>query len=330
MLYNQYGNHREYEPLVALLPLDTPLSLQIDPTNACNFKCHFCPTGDPDLLRQAGRQVRTMPLGMFEKVLEQIEEFPRPVRVVHLYKDGEPLANQNLVTFVRMLKTSRHVEAVEMTSNLFLLTPDRATKLVHAGLDAIRVSCYGTTPLEYEQATGKLGAGPAQLMARLSELKRAKGDGDKPHVHVKIINTGLTDEQTQRFVDLYESYADTLEISAPLTWGDSGTGLPVVQPPPYWKPDRKVCSEPFTRLVVNSNGDIGVCCMDWRHDLCLGHVDSTTLRQAWESDGLAELRKQHLRGNRDAYPICSDCGYVQTLRPEADLDGVAVELLEKY
>jgi MoaA/NifB/PqqE/SkfB family radical SAM enzyme len=32
------------------IPLSTPFQLVIDTTNACNFKCSFCPTGNPDII----------------------------------------------------------------------------------------------------------------------------------------------------------------------------------------------------------------------------------------------------------------------------------------
>ena len=38
-------------PLAELLPLKVPYSLNIDPSNVCNFRCTFCPTGYPRKLK---------------------------------------------------------------------------------------------------------------------------------------------------------------------------------------------------------------------------------------------------------------------------------------
>ena len=38
-----------------VLPLNVPLVIFIDPSNVCNFKCVFCPTGDDKLLSQVNR-----------------------------------------------------------------------------------------------------------------------------------------------------------------------------------------------------------------------------------------------------------------------------------
>ena len=51
MLSKKIKNYREslnryYKRLGDNLPLDTPWSMMIDPSNLCNFKCIFCPTND--------------------------------------------------------------------------------------------------------------------------------------------------------------------------------------------------------------------------------------------------------------------------------------------
>ena len=33
--------------------LSTPFIIFIDPSDACNFKCSFCPTGDIELMKRA-------------------------------------------------------------------------------------------------------------------------------------------------------------------------------------------------------------------------------------------------------------------------------------
>ncbi len=38
-----------------VLPLETPFVLLVDPSNLCNFRCKYCPTGNRDLIRKTGR-----------------------------------------------------------------------------------------------------------------------------------------------------------------------------------------------------------------------------------------------------------------------------------
>ncbi|MBJ7900916.1 MAG: radical SAM protein [Cyanobacteria bacterium RI_101] len=142
-----------YRPLGELLPLDTPLSLMVDPSNACNFKCVFCPTGDPTLLAQVDRPKGVMDMQLFRKLIDELALFPRPVQVLHLYKDGEPLSNKRLPEMVAYAKSSDRVKRVETTTNGSLLTPERSDALVRAGLDGIRISVYALDAVRYQTKT---------------------------------------------------------------------------------------------------------------------------------------------------------------------------------
>ena len=44
---------KKREPLAEKIPLPAPYVVYIEPSNLCNFKCIFCPTGDPELLKKS-------------------------------------------------------------------------------------------------------------------------------------------------------------------------------------------------------------------------------------------------------------------------------------
>ena len=78
-----------------VLPLNVPLVIFIDPSNVCNFKCIFCPTGDDKLLSQVNRPKGMMDLNLFEKIIDDLDLMvkkygQRPAQI-SLLKDGEPL-----------------------------------------------------------------------------------------------------------------------------------------------------------------------------------------------------------------------------------------------
>jgi hypothetical protein len=41
--------------LETVIPLESPFVLFVDPSDACNFKCRFCPASDRGLMRKVGR-----------------------------------------------------------------------------------------------------------------------------------------------------------------------------------------------------------------------------------------------------------------------------------
>ena len=121
----------EYAPRIDLLnrtkletviPLATPITLFIDPSDACNFKCKFCPTSDRKLMREVGRPWRQMQYEVYEKIIEDLKEFPSKIEVLRLYKDGEPLINKKFVEMVQLAKREKVANRIDTTTNASLLT----------------------------------------------------------------------------------------------------------------------------------------------------------------------------------------------------------------
>ena len=74
------------------IPLRTPYVIYIDPCDTCNFRCKFCPTGNLDLMRKTpGRGHGPMSMTLYKEIIDSLSEFKDPIRVIRLYKEGEPL-----------------------------------------------------------------------------------------------------------------------------------------------------------------------------------------------------------------------------------------------
>ena len=126
--------------LETVIPLSTPFILSVDPSSACNFQCKFCPTGDRQLIRSTQRWQGKMDLALFTKIINDLSEFDHPLKVLRLYKEGEPLLNPNLPDMIRYAKNSGMIDFIDTTTNGSLLTDDLSLKLVEAGLDRINIS----------------------------------------------------------------------------------------------------------------------------------------------------------------------------------------------
>ena len=151
LLSDRIEKHRKnilqgYVFLAQVAPLDTPFTILIDPANACNFRCVFCPTGDGKLLKQVGRPKGRMKLDLFCKIIDDIAGFKERLKKLQLYKDGEPLLNKSLPDMVAYAKQREVSEVVGTTTNASLLDADMAEGLLSAGLDQIRISVEHVSP----------------------------------------------------------------------------------------------------------------------------------------------------------------------------------------
>lgn len=67
------------------------------------------------------------------------------------------------------------------------------------------------------------------------------------------------------------------------------------------------CSTYFTQVSIYSNGDIGTCCLDYRHIYGLGNIFESTLKESLNSRRIVDMQKELLSGNRAVFPICKNC-----------------------
>ena len=137
------------------LPLRTPYVIHIDPSDTCNFRCKFCPSGNPELMgKTRGRGHGPMDFEVYKGIIDSLREFPDPIRVIRLYKEGEPLVNKHFADMVRYAKASPKVLRVDTTTNASLLTPERSLEIIDAGLDRINISVEGVNAEQYRDFSG--------------------------------------------------------------------------------------------------------------------------------------------------------------------------------
>jgi len=126
--------------LETVIPLATPFIVFVDPASSCNFKCTFCPTGHRDLITETGRFNGVMKFDVFKKIIDDLSEFEKPIKVLRLYKDGEPFLNKRLAEMVAYAKQSGRVDYIDTTTNGTFISPDRVGPVIEAGLDKINIS----------------------------------------------------------------------------------------------------------------------------------------------------------------------------------------------
>lgn len=332
--FHFFGRTAAGKSLISILPLNTPLSLHVDPSNLCNLKCLFCPTGHPEMLRRVKRKGALMSMDMFSGIINDLKQFPSKLKRLHLYKDGEPFLNPGLPDMIKMAKSADISDSVETTTNGLLLTPQLGEMVAVAGLDRIRISIQATNRRDYLDRTGA-DFDFTSFISRLGEFFLAAKEA-KPNlsVHVKTIDFGMTEEARHVFVSDFADKCDELHIDSPMGWtkqdgfdfnlgmspktGMDGTTL--------LNKKRLICPLPFYTMSVNSSGAVSACCVDWSHDVLIGNCLAESLVSVWNGPRMAELRKIHIDGNRHMNTGCASCAYIHGLPEKSDLDSHASTL----
>ena len=69
------------------------------------------------------------------------------------------------------------------------------------------------------------------------------------------------------------------------------------------------CERPFAMMVVNSRGQVVLCCDDLYGDVIMGDIQSQRLEEIWNNERFAFYRNTLNQEGRSNLPLCSECSY---------------------
>lgn len=319
-------------PLKDALPLDTPFSAYIYPTNFCNLKCTYCAhsLGREGMEREYGFAPETMEMETYYKAINQLAAFDRPLKTLSLTGQGEPLLHPGLCEMIAYAKERRVTERVEFMSNGVLLRRETAQALVDAGLDCIRISLQGMSNEKYKAVCG-LELDFEQFTEQIAWLYANKKQCE---VFVKIMDIALEEGGEEAFYKRFGPIADRVSVEhcRPVYSGVTSTKGLTAETDRYGRAHapRRVCPLCFYMLGVFPNGDVYPCETIYRPAL-LGNVHTHSLREIWEGSQLRAFRAAQLRGEKDKNPNCAKCcASDDVAHPEDELDASAALLLERF
>jgi len=295
-----------------VLPLRTPYVIFIDPSDACNFKCSFCPTGDPGLMKTVGRPLKQMDWALYKKIIDDVCGFSDKVKVIRLYKDGEPLLNANFPKMVKYAKESGCCERVDTTTNASLLSDQLSAKIVEAGLDRINISIEGMNEKQYLDFSGYRIKSFDEIVEKVACFyTHSKG---KCETIVKINGDALSQDQKDEFVATFGPISDGIWIESVMAcWPEFELrdGVRVNQERGIYGQkieEQDICPYPFYSISVNSDGQVSLCFIDWAKKLVIGDLSKESIIDVWSGKKLRDYRMMFLNRQRYDHDTCGSCG----------------------
>jgi radical SAM protein with 4Fe4S-binding SPASM domain len=67
------------------------------------------------------------------------------------------------------------------------------------------------------------------------------------------------------------------------------------------------CHRPLLRMLIRYDGEMANCCEDAFTEFGLGNIRDHSLEELWFSDRHLEIVSDLQQGNRQKYPLCSNC-----------------------
>lgn len=328
-------------PLYEQLPLSVPYSLHIDPTNLCNFRCNFCPTGDFKLLKTINRPKGVMPYELFCKIIDELavicKESGQKVNELHLYKDGEPLIHKELGKMIAYAKRENVAHAIQTTTNAALLTKERTEEIIDSGLDVIRVSVEHANDEGYKAITQNY-SDYNKVKENVRYLFEEKVLRKSPLIiKTKIVDINFDKSVIKKFYDDFAPFSDQISVNNLMGWSNSDAkdftlGIKIKRGMGNASKlrEKNICPEPFRSLAINFNGQASVCCVDWSMETVVGDLSKETLNDVWNGAEMKKFRLFHLNGGRNQIKACSNCHYLKGFPDHLFLDDKADYLNRLY
>ncbi len=320
--------------LSKVIPLDTTFTLNIIPSNACNFRCIYCVQSlDQKVLDSKYNFKRDiMTLDIFEKIVIQSKMFPNKVKLISFMGQGEPLLNRNLAEMVNLTKKAEIAERVDIVTNASLLTHQLSDELIESGLDALRISIQGINSEKYSSVS-RVDINFEEFISNIEYFYNKSRN--KCKLYVKIIDAALDKEEDQLFYKLFEKITDRMYIEQikpvydGIDYKRFDTSLESDRRG-YIHKKRYICPQPFYVLCIWPNGDVIPCSAIHRVSH-LGNVNEENLLTMWNSKKLRAFQIMHLKKKRYDHKQCGVCcAPDDCAHPEDVLDEDAERLINIY
>jgi len=295
------GMHRGIAPLIYL-----------ETTSACNLNCVMCPCQRPSVKRF--KPDLYMDFDLFCNLVDQIAK-QKPIPELRLHKDGEPLLHPRIVEMIDY--AAARIPHVTLATNATLLDETMAASILETRLHEIRFSLEGSNRETYAKIRRQSPTNPHRdtnvdvgydavvtNIIRFSNMRREKAS-DAPRIGIRITEFEPTRGEICTVVEFWKKWADYVHVAPLLSWSGAVSvrkSAPAVRYP---------CMQLWNMQVISSDGTMVPCSVyvdetgSGSGRLCDLH--NISIKNAFCSREMNELRKAHLEGNIDSFEFCANC-----------------------
>ncbi len=275
-----------------------PTYIMFDITNVCNSECIHCPHSVT--YSETNAKPLYLEVDIFKKVIDECTGMP--LQFIRITSDGEPLIHPELFEMIDYA-VKKGVGPLGLTTNGSLLTKDKAKRLSESGLFMVDISLDAFRKETYNKV--RYGLPFDKVIDNIKYLLDYKKKVNAP---LKVMVSFVKQEDNIGELESFKNYWGPLVDKVLIREMISNVNLidmPVTErnkgakrwPCPHW----------FRRIVINYNGVIKACPIDWENGTAYRHISETTVYDAWHSDFYWKNRMEHLNNQFSENSLCLNC-----------------------
>jgi radical SAM protein with 4Fe4S-binding SPASM domain len=287
---------------------DFPKVVLIDTVSHCNLRCSMC------VHRDMKREKGIMSWGLFTKIIDEIAEIDRMLRVWMVFFGEALILKRKRPSIFDMISYAKGkgLTDVVLNSNANLLDKEAARRMIESGLDAIYIGIDAFLPDTYN----KLRVGGSYEKAvdntlHLIELKKELG-AKKPEVFVQFVEMDVNKAEKEDFIEFWKTAGATVKIRPKVSWAGQIEAPNLVMD----EKDRWPCYWAMRTMSVTDTGKVVTCAVDVDAKFVAGDVNHQSLKGIWNGK-LKELRQFQQSGRFEDLPEnCKKCKDWQAARAD--------------
>lgn len=282
-----------------VFPVPPPNSVQIEPVEGCTLACWFCgiqSIRDNNASREeqtngkGSGPFRFMALSTAETVASEMAKLGWKSRI-EFAMHGEPTVHPSLVDIIRIFRQALPSNSIMLTTNgagIFRKgVLSQVLLLFEAGVNTIMVD-------EYKHSR--------HIWASIRDTVLAEAYITHPYEVYEYPRDKSVCNPHHRFsgkrIILCHDISDNTAGNHVLTnqGGNSGPRRVV----------KRRCAKPFRELAVRWDGNVAVCCDDWKGQYKVGNVMEMSLQELWHHPRFEAARRM-LYAKQRTFGPCAGC-----------------------
>lgn len=300
---------------------ERPWSVQVELSEGCNRLCTFCGLNG---IRNAPGKFKFMTQETASIVASEMACLA-PTARYEFAMHGEPLMNPEWDSIIGLFRMNMPKAQIQVTTNGIVTLKrgmQRTFDMAFAvGVDFIALDTYYPERDRLWEEVAKL-----EGIEVVDYYKDWQPVGKSPYANYR--------RKVQRTVVVMDDISRHQGEARQRTLFNHAGSNPLGKVPP--EPLKKTCTIPFREMSICWNGNVNICCMDWKHEFTVGNVVRDGARAVWNSPAFGAARRVLQSKSREFTP-CNKCdvssgtrvGLLPKLPPPTEEDWAVVRHTEQ-
>jgi len=288
---------------IPMTSLNTPFpkNIQIQTSNKCNAACTFCPYPQTE----GKKSFQMMDWNLYQIIINECSS--RSVMQILPFFLNEPLLNKELTKYIAYAKEKNPKSIIKIFTNGSLLTEERSRELLKSDIDEIIISFNGSTKEEYENEMKQLKFDTT--VERVSKLINLRGFNSKPEIAIHMLKLGYPEGSYEKIRDFWNG----LGVAVHIYKYENRAGNVEEYTAYSMSGAKKVpCERLMQQIYIMVNGDVVLCCADWKNEVILGNVNNQSIYEVWNGKKRMTYLKAHEKGEFLSLKLCNSCNFNET------------------